>query len=494
MEKEDIKKWLKEPLNFVLILVLIFGIGIRLYYFSLTLGQPLWWDEAAYGSVARNFANNGIWDHTDLIIGEKSIRPPLFSILWGILIKIGFGESGVRFLLNFLPSVIAVFFVYLIGKEIYGKRAAIISTFIFSVLWIHLFYTGRLLTHIPDMGFLFPSIYFFILSMKKEFNGKYFSISLILGALSTLIRYPNGLIFFVYLGFLAITLRIDLLKNKKFWLSGVIGMTPLLIFFINNYFKFGNIFPAFLGSDYVKAVNEKFGFYVLNFIPAYLTPIFFGAFLIGILVVLFELVLGFDQISKDEKLKGNLLILLLFVAIYSFFIFYIRGAEDRWLFPASISLVLFSGYGLNKVYEFIKKYQKNFAVILILALLLFGAYKEITFADEIINNRKQTYLQIRQGFEWIKDNTPENSKILGAGIEAYSLYYAEREYISFAANEEDTEILAQKADYLVLHVFSNHPEFVNSYVQERQDIWKPVMAFFMDDAKTQPGFVIYQKV
>ena len=100
------------------------------------------------------------------------------------------GEVGVRFFLEFAPSVISVFFVYLIGKEIYDKKTGLFSAFIFSVFWVHLFYTGRLLTNVPALPFLFLSIYFFTKSIKKP---HYLIISFALQGYSYLIR-PEGIL------------------------------------------------------------------------------------------------------------------------------------------------------------------------------------------------------------------------------------------------------------------------------------------------------------
>lgn len=505
MNKENIKKWLKRKENLLLLGVLSFAFLVRIYYFVLTNGQPLWWDEAAYGSLAKNFAY-GLWSGTDVIIGETGIRPLFFPLIWSFLVRLGASEGFIRFALEFIPSFVAVLFVYLTINEIYGKKTGIISTFMFSVLWIHLFYTGRLLTNVPAMGFLFPSIYLFIRSVRrknvnenskypeneKQFVPKYFAGALFLAGLSTITRYPNGLIFGVYLSFLIVTLRFDLLKNKKFWTYGTLGMAPLILFFGINLIKYGNIFPALLGNDYVKSVNENFGFHVLNFIPTYLTNSFFVLFLIGILLAGFELFIGFDRIRKNNELQGHLLLSLLFIFVFSFFIFYIRGAEDRWLFPASLSLMGFAGLGLSKIHDYIKKYGKEVAAILIIVLLAWGAYSQLNFADSIIKDRKQSYLQIREGLEWVKENTPENSVILGGGHQVYVIYYAERQYLNFPENVED--IPYEESDYLILHGFSNHPDYVNSYVQENQDKWRPINIWYFDNEQQQPAFVIFEKV
>ena len=94
--------------NKVFVYILIFAIIIRLYYFFLTINQPLWWDEACYGALARNLASH-LWDNTTIIQGETLIRPILLPFFWSILMKLNISETGVRFLLEFLPSVLSVF-------------------------------------------------------------------------------------------------------------------------------------------------------------------------------------------------------------------------------------------------------------------------------------------------------------------------------------------------------------------------------------------------
>jgi len=489
--KESIKGWLKDKNNLAFVGILIFAIVIRWYYFVLTKVQPLWWDEAAYGTLARNFVSHA-WDGSSIIIGETLIRPPLFPLLWSLLLRIGFGETGIRFLLEFAPSVIAVFFVYLVAKEVYGKRTALISAFIFSALWIHLFYSARLLTNVPALPLIFASVYYFLRSTKDKFIAKYFFISLVLLSFATLIRYPNGLIFFAFLAFLLLTGKFVLVKNAKFWSSGIFGLFPIFLFFIYNYLTQGNIFPALLGGSYAKPVSQKIAFHVLNFIPVYLKTVFLVFFILGLGLAALELGLRYDRISKSQRMRGHLILMLIFLVIFSYFIFKIRGAEDRWLFPASLALVCFSGIGIDYVYRYLRKYSKHFAVILVLAVLLFGAYQQLNFADQLIKNKKGSFLQMRQGFEWLKENSPENSIILGSGIEVYSVYYAERMYQGFPPNSSEIDALG--ANYLVVHSFSSQPDYLNDYLQQSQGKWEPVNAFFFDAERKQPALIIYQSV
>jgi len=84
--KEVVLNWLKNPYNFALVTIILFAIIIRLYYFVLTKSQPLWWDAASYGALAKNFVYH-TWDGTTLINGELIIRPLLFPLLWSLLLR-----------------------------------------------------------------------------------------------------------------------------------------------------------------------------------------------------------------------------------------------------------------------------------------------------------------------------------------------------------------------------------------------------------------------
>ncbi|MDD3985939.1 MAG: glycosyltransferase family 39 protein, partial [Methanobacterium sp.] len=230
--KDKAINWLKEPFNLALVAVMVFAIGIRFYYFWMTKNQPLWWDELCYGSLAKNFITHA-WDGTSLIIGETHIRPLIFSFLWAFLLLLHLPEMANRFILGFIPSIMSVLFIYLIGKEIYGKKVGLVASAIFSMLWLGLFYSSRFLVHMLEMALLTSSIYFFIKYLKDDQKLKYFLISLVLLSFATLTRYQDGMMFFVYFIVLLVTRKLYLNK-AKFWYYGIAGFIPLLLFFLMN--------------------------------------------------------------------------------------------------------------------------------------------------------------------------------------------------------------------------------------------------------------------
>jgi 4-amino-4-deoxy-L-arabinose transferase-like glycosyltransferase len=489
--KLKIFSWIKQPTNLALLSILVIAFVLRLYYFILTMNQPLWWDELSYGSIAKNFVTHA-WDGTPMIVGEMHIRPLLFSFFWAFFLMFNLGEVANRFILCFIPSMISVFFVYLIGKEIYNKKVALIGTLIYSMIWINLFYSSRFLVHMLDLAFLFPSIYFFVKAIKKDINLKYFFISLIFLSLATLTRYPDGLIFFVY--FLILILSKKLYLNRiKFWYAGLLGLAPLLLFFLMNFVTQGNILPALFGGDYVHAATKiPFAFNLLNYVPIFLTVPFFILFLIGLIYAIFNIILGYDRLSENELNRNNLLLILICVAIFFFFIFYLRSAEDRYFLQCLATLSLFAGLGLSLIYDYLKNYSKILSIVLVIFVLLIGGYYEIKQADSLIILKKDSYLQMKQAFEWIKANTPSDAVIAGTGIEPYSIYYAQRQYLQFPENYSDIHRI-DNATYIVAHGFVSQVPYMNDYLMRNNETLSVVNAFFIDVARTQPIVIIYAR-
>jgi 4-amino-4-deoxy-L-arabinose transferase-like glycosyltransferase len=493
--KEKIKNWLKNPENLAIAGVILFAFAIRLYYFWMTKNQPLWWDELCYGSLAKNFITHA-WDGTVLIISETKIRPLIFPIIWSFLMRLQLNETASRFLLAFVPSMLSVIFIYLTAKEIFNKRVGLIAAAISSTIWLNLFYSSRFLVHMLDLALLFASIYFFVKSTKAEINLKYFVLSLVLLSLATLTRYPDGMIFFVYLIILILAKKLYLNK-LKFWIMSIVGISPLLLFFARNYFLQGNIFPALFDKSYIKplTVNGQvapFAFNVLSYISVFLQTLFLIFFILGLIYLFFEIIVGYNLLAKNGKLRNALLLVLILLVFNSFFIFYLRSAEDRWLFETIICLVIISAVGINVFFEYLEKYNKLLAVLLVFGILLVGGYYQIVAANSIIQQKKESYLQMEQAFYWLKDNTPKDSIILGYGIEPYTVYYADRQYDRLELYNA-SNVSESPAGYMVLHGFVPQLDYVEKYLQENPDKWKPINVFFLDAQKQQPIVIIYQK-
>ncbi|GEM_PF-1745906 len=528
-----LKSWFKDPYTASLIGILIVALIIRIYYFYLTRNQAVWWDGLCYGSIAKSLLTHA-WDNVPIIVNEESIRPWLMPVAWAGLIKIGVSELGNKFILIFIPSILTIIATYFAAEKMYNKRIALISSFILAVSWIHVFYSMRLLTHIPGLFFSIASVYYFFKALEKEkLNLKDFTLAVFLAFISLLIRWTYGLtgiifIFYLFLIeglgfylFLAILLggaakfilgfslvislvlfliplaigiwfnkkNIKIFNQKNFWIGGIIGTVPMIIFFIFNLAKYGKLFPAM--ANYAASAATKTSFYygTFGFFSHILAQPFFTLFIIGLAVMVVQLFLGFGLISKVKKLGVHFFILSLLILNVCFLTFYIRYAEDRYMFECFISILFAAAFGIDTVYLYVKKYNKQLAFLLVIVLLLSGAYFQYTYGNQIIVSRASSYYQMKQAFLWIKDNTPKDSIILGSAIQPYAIYYADRMPLG---HDEIEANRSREFDYVIMHAFTPHTQEYKDFVASIEKNLTVVHAEFFDAQQQEPAVIVYK--
>jgi hypothetical protein len=333
-------------------------------------------------------------------------------------------------------------------------------------------------------------MYFFVKSYPKmEFFG--FMLSIFFLSLAIFMRYPSGLVGIVFFIFLFSVKKFSLFKNKSFWKGGILGSILLIIFFIKNKIVSDIWFPAI--GTYVQgsSLESSYAFYTIyRLIPHILQKPFLVFFLLGLIIAFFQLILGFGFLSKIKKLRSNLFLIILLIISLSFFIFWLKIAEDRYLFVCLPALIIFTSTGILYSYELIKKYEKKIAVIFLIAILFLGAYTQFNFGDSMIKERSTSYSQMKQGFEWIKQNTLKNAVILGQGIDPYAIFYAERKYIDWV--DYNGTSTAPKVDYAVLHRFEHQSQEFIDYVSSNPSKFAPIQGIFFDQEGQQPAVIIYQ--
>ncbi|MBS3098887.1 glycosyltransferase family 39 protein [Candidatus Pacearchaeota archaeon] len=491
-KKEKIKSWLKNKNFAFLSAILIFAFFVRIYFFQIAKNQTHWWDSLAYGNIAKNLIFH-MWDESVYILGELNIRPPLLPYLWSILLRLNFSDASSIFFLELLPSVVSVWLIFLIAKEMYGRDVGYVSAFLFSVSWIHIFYSLRMLTDVPSLAFSLASLYFFIKSYENV-DSRRFSFSIFFLSFAVLTRYVYAIIGVVYIVFLLINHKHKIFLNKKFYRGGLIGATPLIIFFLMNLYFHGNIMPA--TSVYqAGAESQPFAFYTLSLFTSILLKPWLSFFIIGLTFVVFSLFLHYGQINKSKLASMHLFNLLVLAMGLGFFIFFLRAAEDRYLFMIFLPLLVFTSLGLVYVSNFLRKYSKLLGVIFLLAILFFGAYYQLKLANEIIVSRASTFRQMKEAFLWVKENTPEDAVFLGMGVEPYAIYYSERPVEAWPQKdfENSVEQVIENSDYLVINAFHPTEEKITNYInQNLQNRLETAYVSFFDQAQTQPAVIIYK--
>ena len=159
---EKIKLWLKDGYNLAIVIILISAFLFRAYLFFYSSGQTIWYDESEYGSMAKHYVFNVPYE-----LSPK--RPFTFSGIMSILMLINFSEQSIKFLMVLIPSTLLVLFVFLLGREMFNKKVAVISALLTAVSWTLLFWATRMQPDSISMCFQVLAI-LFMWKFFKNFN------------------------------------------------------------------------------------------------------------------------------------------------------------------------------------------------------------------------------------------------------------------------------------------------------------------------------------
>ena len=162
--------------------ILILGLVLRL----ISLNQSFWLDEATSGLVVRNFSLTEIV--TKFSPGD--FHPPLYYLILKVWSSFfGTSEIALRF-----PSIIfgllTIYLVYLIGKELFNKKAGIIAGILLATSGLHIYYSQE--ARMYSLTALLVSYLVYLFLKKKWFL---FSIILLLTGMTD---YPALLVIPVF--------------------------------------------------------------------------------------------------------------------------------------------------------------------------------------------------------------------------------------------------------------------------------------------------------
>ncbi|MBU4242348.1 MAG: hypothetical protein KKF52_03890, partial [Nanoarchaeota archaeon] len=323
--------------------------------------------------------------------------------------------------------------------------------------------------------------------------------------------------------FMLLTTKLNFLKDKRIWyviLAAIIAIIPLATY---HYIEFNNYFGE--SSNLLYEIYPRFGRFVISdFTPneestldwqrpkgevisevfSYFTQMpylmkwpFFIALLIG-LTLLGNLILGFDLILKGKggNLKKDLYMILWALSLMipmglvvgtTGFMF-----EPRLIFPAMPALFVIAGIGFMKLYNLISKYNKQLAIVTVVILLVLGVQMQLSFANNLINAKKDSFFQHNLGGTWLKEHTKVGDVIVGCGLSVNLVYYSEREFKSFGHNVTTADDLVEKykPKYFVMDAFD--PACTLDYPSMYREKFIPVQVYFLDPGKTMPVMIIYE--
>src|SRR3989344_7539139 len=289
LKKAKLKEFLKNNLG--IILILFFGLIIRIYYLILTKNQATWWDESEYISV-------GLHLFFGIPYELNPQRPPLLSLLEGFILYLGGSEQIIRIFIEIIPSTLLILISYLIVKEMYNKRLALLVALFTSVFWLILFNTVRLHADIPLLFFGYLAMLFFWKGYVKKEKNYYVWLVGVFIALAFLTKLTGALFGIIIFLFLLIVDKLKFLKNKHLWIALILMFLLILPYLIWQNNTYDNPLAFLAGSHVTSSTtnpDKPVAWYVFNWLPWMLHIPLFILFLLGV-ITLYGLVLSFDLI------------------------------------------------------------------------------------------------------------------------------------------------------------------------------------------------------
>lgn len=495
-KESHLKNFFKDKLNILAILIITFAILIRLYYLFMAANQPLWWDEAELMLQAKHIAFN------TPDTGLFPYREPLLPLFWALLFKIGANEFIIRFF-QFIFSITAVFFTYLLSKEIFDKKTALISTAFLSLFYLHIFYSLRFMSESPTLAFVTMGIYFFWKGYISKKSYKYLIFSGAAISIGFLMYYAVAFMGLIIGLFLLITERLKMLKSKHFWVWISTMFILVIPYIINSLITLGTPLPRLsavgMGFNLAQTTQISAWNTYLTLFPTYLGIVLLPIFLIGFLYYLFNLAIGFDILLKEnhqELKKEFFLFLWMIIPIIILTYVAIKTAghgEDRYLILIFPAVFLISAKFILKMFEYLNKIKPWIGILFVTLLLTSVLYLQFLQNDSLVKNKLASYNQVQTAGLWIKQHSYPSETVFSNSI-PQNTYYSERATY-FDPNDPGKKISEYKPKYLVWSIFeaSGNPnsEF-SKYLMANQNSLKIMNGYFADAAQQQPLLYIFQ--
>ncbi|MFH1508532.1 MAG: glycosyltransferase family 39 protein [Candidatus Omnitrophota bacterium] len=360
-----------------LFFILLISAGLRIYKLAV---NSLWTDEAIFllyrkGSLLESLK------YTWIKLFQGELGPgnhgySIFSLLMSSLVK---DEFMLR-LSSVIAGIISVVLIYYLGKELFGRRAGLISAFILAISPFHIYYSQEFRMYTFISFFTILTVIFlkrFTQSGKRRFLLGYVishTLNIYFHFTTVLILLAETIFFLFY--------RKKYSHLLKAWLIGLLIIILLCIpeaLFLIMYLRHHRWMESFIIA--VSTVSElgfisiKAPFFTLkNFLIGYnasLSIYLFPALLSSVLVIW-----GIIKTKKKEEL--NLCLCCLFIPMAIMYVAQRFLYADRYLIPSSIFLYLSLSNGI----AFLKR------SLVILTLILVSAFYFCA-----INNYYRGYLQ-----------------------------------------------------------------------------------------------------
>jgi len=339
-----------KKLNITLLLILLFALAIRLIF---AFGfHEIWWDSGVYigmGKTIFSGGESGLYEH---------IRPPLVPIVLGGFWLLGLDPAlfGRLFEIVLMLGIVAL--TYLLAKEWFSEKIALLSSLIIAVSPIFFYLSFHQYTEIPSTFFALLALF---LLVQKKYIWSGISVGICF-----LSKFPAGIIL------IPIGLYLLFKKEWKHSLFVLAGFSiPVIPYLISNWYFFGSFIGPLIFAQ--ETINRTLGCNVIRAQPWW--QYFYWLIFSETKLHLFGIV-GIFALIKNWNKKWILFSLCLTIPLIYFIPLSCRDYRYITIFLPFFAML--TAIGIMYLFEKIIKKEKWF-YLLIIILTAFMLHTSISF-------------------------------------------------------------------------------------------------------------------
>jgi hypothetical protein len=303
------------------------------------------------------------------------------------------------------------------------------------------------------MGLLFGMLSVYVFWKGYEKKEKIFGIinhnwAVPLAALLSIVTYSIRRGYFLFGAFLFLQMMAtknwkSLIKDKYNWIAAATSV--LLIFIVEKVIFSAGITSVAGGYTHFDREINLYPLQIFSSFFSYMgldwASILLYLFWLGLIIIFVKTLLSLGHIRKtsDNESNSDIFVMIGILATLLFFILVLREpdkanfGEPRWYFPLLFGALICISKASIVISDYISNYlfkdSKKIAVVLIIIMVGFGCYYEISSANAIIKSKIPSFEGIKQASIYLKDVTNDNEVILSVP-EPQTEYYSERHVIN----------------------------------------------------------------
>ena len=323
-----------------IILVFVFS-----FYYYFNPNADLWWDSSVYtgmGKYIYSFGESGLYEAS---------RPLVWPLILGLFWKFGMDPVFFGKILVLFFGIGIITLTYLIACELFGKKAALLASFLLAFSPTFFLFNSIMFSEIPSAFFVMAGLYFFI-KRRYSLSGLIFGIAFMTRFFQVFAIIP------IYLFFLYLVYKKNATKNQLLF-SLLFFLIPAMPFLIWNIILYKNPFYPFLLQAWMTkftgwAFHQPFSFYFISMVKENVLSIFS--------------ILGMFFILKSEREMHKLIPLMFLFGFIPHLL--APHKEMRLLIFIMPLLYILASYGIINLLEHFGKYEKAaFFLILMIGIL-----------------------------------------------------------------------------------------------------------------------------